>query len=159
MIVDSKYAKFFNSDMLTHSKYDELYKVAVKLKDFRNEVSKLINNNLLHYLDFSRFDFLNEMHKIFKNKISSCFDNQQYTQIYKDYQNKFNAILRNIEFKKITHKGFELYKRNSKKHKKGDLKSIITETSQTNLTVCLLYLARYGKQKNEELSKSIDNKN
>ena len=166
MIVDSKYAKTFHSDMLTHSKYDELYKVAVKLKDFRNEVSKLVNNNLLHYLDFSRFDFLNEMHKIFKNKISSCFDNQQYTQIYKDYQNKFNAILRNIEFKKITHKGFELYKRNSKKHKKGDLKSIITETSQTNLTVCLSYLARYGKestleylkQKTEELSKSTDNK-
>jgi len=166
MIVDSKYAKIFNSDMLTRSKYDELYAVAVKLRDFRNEVSQLVNDNLLYYLDFSKLDFIKEMRKVFLNKVSSCFDAQQYIQVHKDYQNKFNAILRNIEFKKITFKGFELYKRNSKKHKKGDLKHVITETSQTSLTLCLSYLARYGKestpeylkQKVEELNTSTDKK-
>ena len=35
MIVDSKYAKVFNSDMLTRSKYDELYAVAVNLRDLK----------------------------------------------------------------------------------------------------------------------------
>ena len=166
MIVNSKYAKVFHSNMLTRSKYDELYAVAVNLRDFRNEVSQLVNDNLLYYLDFSKLDFIKEMRKVFPNKVSSCFDAQQYIQIYKDYQNKFNAILRNIEFKKIVFKRFELYKRNSKKHKKGDLKSIITDTSQTNLTLCLSYLARYGKestlkylqQKIEELSNSTDKK-
>lgn len=166
MIVDSKYAKVFNSDMLTRSKYDELYAFAVKLRDFRNEVSELVNNNLLYYLDFNKFAFITEMRKHFLNKISSCFDKQAYDQVFKDYQNKFNAILRNIEFKKITFKGFELYKRNTKKHKKGDLKSIIIETSQTSLTLCLSYLARYGKentpeylkQKVEELTNSTDKK-
>lgn len=166
MFIDSKYAKVFNSDMLTRSKYDELYAVAVKLRDFRNEVSWLVNDNLLYYLDFSKLDFIKEMRKVFSNKVSSCFDAQQYIQVHKDYQNKFNAILRNIEFKKITFKGFELYKRNSKNHKKCDLKSIIIETSQTNLTTCLSYLARYGKestveylkQRIEELSKSTDKK-
>ena len=166
MIIDSKYAKIFHSNMLTRSKYDELYAVAVKLRDFRNEVSQLVNSDLLHYLDFSKFDFLNEMHKTYLNRISSCFYDQQYKQIYKDYKNKFNAILRNIEFKKITFQGFELYKRNSKKHKKGDLKQVIIETSQTNLTICLSYLARYGKestpeylrQKIEELSNTTDKK-
>ena len=122
MIVSSKYAKVFNSDMLTRSKYDELYAVAVNLRNFKNEVSQLVNDNLLYYLEFSKLDFIKEMRKTFPNKVSSCFDAQQYIQVHKDYQNKFNAILRNIEFKKITFKGFELYKRNSKKHKKGDLK-------------------------------------
>lgn len=166
MIVDSKYAKVFHSDMLTRSKYDELYAVAVKLRDFRNEVSQLVNNNLLYYLDFSKLYFIKEMRKAFPNKVSSCFDAQQYIQVHKDYQNKFNSVLKNIEFKKITFNGFELYRRNSKNHKKGDLKNIITEISQTNLTTCLSYLARYGKestveylkQRIEELSKSTDKK-
>lgn len=166
MIIDSKYTKVFDSNMLTRNKYDELYVIAVKLRDLRNEVSQLVNNNLLYYLDFSKVDFIKEMREIFSNKVSSCFDAQQYIQIYKDYQNKFNAILRNIEFKKIIIKGFDLYKRNSKKHKRGDLKSIITETSQTNLTLCLSYLARYGKestleylrQKVNELNNSTDKK-
>ena len=166
MIIYSKYAKTFHSDMLTRSKYGELYATAVSLRDFRNEISKLVNNNLLYYLDFSKLDFIKEMRKVFPNKVSSCFDAQQYIQVHKDYQNKFNAILKNIEFKRIDFKGFELYKRNSKNHKKGDIKSIITETLQTNLTVCLSYLARYGKesileylkQRIEEISHSMDKK-
>ena len=152
--------------MLTRSKYDELYAVAVKLRDFRNEVSKLVNNNLLYYIGFSKLDFIKEMRRTFLNKVSSCFDAQQYIQIYKDYQNKFEAILRKIQFQKITFKGFELYKRNSKNYIKGDLKNIIKESSQTNLTLCLSYLARYGKentheylkQKLEELKESTDKK-
>lgn len=36
MIIDSKYAKIFKSYLLTRSKYDELYTVAVKLRDFKN---------------------------------------------------------------------------------------------------------------------------
>ena len=152
--------------MLTRSKYDELYAVAVKLRDFRNEVSQLVNDNLLYYLDFNKFTFITEMRKYFQNKISSCFDKQAYDQVFKDYQNKFEAILRKIEFKKITFKGFELYKRNSKNHKKGDLKNILFDKSQTDLTICLSYLARYGnkntleylQRKIEELKESTDKK-
>ena len=152
--------------MLTRSKYDELYNVAVMLRDFRNKVSLLVNSNLLYYLDFNKFTFITEMRKHFLNRISSCFDKQAYTQVFKDYQNKFNAILRRIEFKKITFNGFGLYKRNSKNHKMGDLKNIIKESSQTSLTLCLSYLARYGKestseylkQKIEEINNSTDKK-
>ena len=166
MLIDSKYAKIFHSYMLTRSKYDELYNVAVMLRDFRNKVSLLVNSNLLYYLDFNKFTFITEMRKHFLNRISSCFDKQAYTQVFKDYQNKFNAILRRIEFKKITFNGFGLYKRNSKNHKMGDLKNIIKESSQTSLTLCLSYLARYGKestseylkQKIEEINNSTDKK-
>ena len=94
MIVDSKYAKIFHSDMLTRSKYNELYAVAVKLRDFKNEVSQLVNDNLLYYLEFSKLDFIKEMRKAFPDRISSCFDAQLYTQIFTNYQNKFDVILR-----------------------------------------------------------------
>ena len=107
MFVDSKYAKLFNSDMLTRSKYDELYTVAVNLRDFKNEVSQLVNDNLLYYLEFSKLDFIKEMRKAFPDRISSCFDAQLYTQVFANYQNKFEAILRKIQFQKITFKGCE----------------------------------------------------
>ena len=166
MIVNSKYAKIFNSDMLTRSKYDELYAVALKLRDFKNEVSKLVNENLLYYLEFSKLDFIKEMRKTFPDRISSCFDAQLYTQIFTNYQNKFDAILRKIQFQKITFKCFELYKRNTKDHRKGDLKNILFDRKQTDLTVCLSYLARYGnknileylQRKVNELNNSTDKK-
>ena len=166
MIVNSKYAKIFNSDMLTRSKYDELYAVAVNLRDFKNEVSKLVNSDLLHYLDYSALSFVTKMRKAFTDRISSCFDKQVYTQVFTNYQNKFEAILRKIQFQKITFKGFELYKRNSKDHRKGDLKNILFDREQTDLTVCLSYLARYGnkntleylQRKVNELNNSIDKK-
>lgn len=166
MIVNSKYAKIFNSNMLTRSKYDELYAVAVNLRDFKNEVSQLVNDNLLYYLEFSKLDFIKEMRKAFPDRISSCFDAQLYTQIFTNYQNKFEAILRKIQFQKITFKSFELYKRNSKNHKKGDLKNILFDRTQTDLTICLSYLARYGKestleylkQRIEVLNKTTDKK-
>ena len=166
MIVNSKYAKIFHSDMLTRSKYDELYTVAVKLRNFKNEVSKLVNDNLLYYLEFSKLDFIKEMRKAFQDRISSCFDAQLYTQIFTNYQNKFDAILRKIQFQRITIKGFELYKKNTKDHKKGDLKNILYDRKQTDLTICLSYLARYGnknileylQRKIEELKDSTDKK-
>ena len=157
MIVNSKYAKFFYSDMLTRSKYDELYAVALNLRDFKNEVSKLVNSNQLYYLDFSSLSFVTEMRKAFSDRISSCFDKQVYTQVFTNYQTKFDAVLRKIQFQKITFKGFELYKRNIKDHKKGDLKNVLCDKTQTDLTICLSYLARYGNANTVEyLQKKID---
>ena len=157
MLVSSKYAKIFSSDMLTRRKYDELYRLAIKLRDFRNEISQHVNEDLLHYLKLSRFDFINDLHKKFSDRISSCFYNQAYTQVYKDYQNKFNAILRRIEFKRIELIGFELYKRNSAKHQKGELKRVLFDRKSTKLTICLSYLARYGKENTiEYLKQQVD---
>ena len=152
--------------MLTRSKYDELYIVAVNLREFKNEVSNLVNSDLLHYLDYSALSFVTEMRKAFPDRISSCFDKQVYTQVFTNYKNKFDAILRKIQFQKITFKGFELYKRNTKEHKKGDLKTILFDRKQTDLTVCLSYLARYGnvntleylQRKVNELNNSTDKK-
>ncbi len=146
MFIQSKYAKIFQSKDITRQKYDELYDFAVLIRNHKNIVSRYVNENLLHYLDCTKFQFLKEMRERFKNQIPSSFDVQLYTQVFTCYQNKFEAIQRRLVFEVPILKGFEYYKRGTKKHKKGDLKRVLIEKKQTKLSSCLTYLARYGNE-------------
>ena len=146
MIIQSKYTKIFNSKDLTRQKYDELYNFAVLIRSHKNTVSQYVNGNLLHFLEYNKFHFLKAMRAYFKGVIPSSFDAQLYTQIFDCYQNKFDAIQRKIVFYVVTFKGFDFYKRNTKKHNKGDFKKVILEKKQTPLSNCLTYLARYGNE-------------
>lgn len=146
MIIKSKYTKIFKSNDMTRLKYDELYDFAVLIRNHKNIVSKHVNDNLLQYLDYSKFSFLKEMRSLYKNAIPSSFYDQLYTQIFISYQNKFDAIQRKLKFEVITFKGFTFYKRDTKKHKKGDFKSVVICKKQTPLSICLTYLARYGNE-------------
>lgn len=146
MIIQSKYTKIFNSKDLTRQKYDELYNFAVLIRSHKNTVSQYVNGNLLHFLECNKFQFLKAMRAYFKGVIPSSFDAQLYTQIFDCYQNKFDAIQRKLVFDVVTFKGFDFYKRNTKKHNKGDLKKVILEKKQTPLSNCLTYLARYGNE-------------
>lgn len=143
MTVDSKYAKQFVSNDLTRHKYDELYDFAVKLRDFKNRLSEEVCHDLLKYLEYNKFQFLKEMRSTHK-EIPSSFDTQLYTQVLDCYQNKFTAIQRRLKFEKITYLGCELYKRDTKKNKKGDFKNVKSKRETTRLSSCLTYLARYG---------------
>lgn len=146
MIIQSKYTKMFHSKDITRQKYDELYDFAVLIQNHKNIVSRYVNENLLHYLDYDKFHFMKEMRERFKNVIPSSFDAQLYTQVFTCYQNKFDSIQRNLAFDVPIFKGFELYKRDTKKYKKGDLKRVLIEKKQTKLSSCLTYLARYGNE-------------
>ena len=150
MVIDSKYTKLFKSQDLTTQKYNELYNFAVVIRNHKNKVSEYINQNLLYYMDMSKFTFLNEMRNTFKGEVPSSFDAQLYTDIFTTYQNKFKAVQKQLKFENITFNGFEFYKRNTKKHKKGDFKKVITEKKQTPLSNCLTYLARYGNENTVE---------
>ena len=93
----------------------------------------------------------------------SSFDIQLYTQVFSCYQNKFDAIQKRLKFETVTFKGFEFYKRDTKKHKKGDLKKVIINKKQTPLSNCLTYLARYGNENtidyiNDNISKCDEKK-
>jgi transposase len=144
MIIQSKYTKIFKSNNITRLKYNELYDFAVLIRNHKNIVSQYINSNLLHYLEYNKFNFLKEMRELYKGCISSSFDAQLYTDIFTSYQNKFSAIQRKLKFEVVTYKGYDVYKRKTKKHNKGDFKRIINERKQTLLSNCLTYLARYG---------------
>jgi len=146
MIIQSKYTKIFHSKDLTRQKYDELYDFAVLIQKHKNTVSQYVNNNLLHFLEYNKFQFLKEMRECFKDVIPSSFDAQLYTQVHTCYQNKFDAIQRKLVFEVKAFKGFEFYKRDTKNHKKGDLKKVVTDKKQTPLSICLTYLARYGNE-------------
>ena len=146
MIIESKYTKIFHSKDLTRQKYDELHDFAVLIQNHKNTVSQYINYNLLHFLEYNKFQFLKEMRERYKNVIPSSFDAQLYTQVFTCYQNKFDVIQRKLLFDVVIFKGFEFYKRDTKKHKKGNLKKVIVEKKQTPLSNCLTYLARYGNE-------------
>ena len=146
MIIQSKYTKVFQSKDLTRQKYDELYNFAVLIKNHKNIVSRYVNENLLHYLDSTNFQFVKDMRAKFKGSVPSSFDGQIYTQVFTCYQNKFDAIQHRLVFEVPTFQGFEYYKRNTKKYKKGDLKRVLIEKKHTPLSSCLTYLARYGNE-------------
>ena len=146
MIIQSKYTKIFKSKDMTRLKYNELYDFAVLIRDHKNRVSEYVNNNLLHYLEYNKFSFSKEMRELYKGVIPSSFDAQLYTQIFDCYQNKFDSIQRKLKFEKVIYNGCETYKRDTKKHKKGDFKKVINKKEQTPLSICLIYLARFGNE-------------
>lgn len=163
MIIQSKYTKIFKSNNMTRLKYDELYDFAVLIRRNKNIVSQYVNDNLLHYLEYGKLTFLKEMRALYKGIIPSSFDAQFYTQIFDCYQNKFEAIQRKLIFEVIIFQGFEIYKHNTKKNKKGDFKKVINAKKQTPLSICLTYLARYGNENiltyiNEQLHNCDDKK-
>ena len=146
MIIQSKYTKIFHSKDLTRQKYDELHDFAVLIRKHKNTVSQHVNDNLLHFLEYNKFKFAKEMRERFKDVITSSFDDQLYTQVFICYQNKFDIIQRKLVFEVKTFNGFDFYKRDTKKHKKGDLKKLIINKKQSQLSNCLTYLARYGNE-------------
>ena len=154
MIIQSKYTKIFTSNDITRQKYGELYDFAVLIRNHKNTVSKYVNDNLLHFLDCSKFQFLKDVRENFKGLMSSSFDTQVFTQVFTCYQNKFEAIQKKLKFEVVEFKGFELYKRDSNGHKKGELKRVLIEKKQTPLSNCLTYLARYGNENTLDYIKS-----
>ena len=98
MIIQSKYTKTFHSMDITRLKYDTLYNFAVFIRNHKNTVSQYVNDNLLHYLEYSKFQFMKEMRERFKGIISSSFDAQLYTHVLTCYQNKFKVIQQKLRF-------------------------------------------------------------
>ena len=164
MEVASKYTKVFTSDCITRQKYDELYNLAISIREQKNTISKVIASDIFTYLDKNPLTFVTEMRTRYKGVISSNYDKQLYQQVIDAYQNKFEAINKKIKFENVEFVGFEFYKRDTKNNKKGDLKKVTTKRKTTPLSTCLTYLARYGNENtveyinNQLASKNLDNK-
>ena len=155
MDTKSKYAKKFHSYNITRQKYDELYECASKIRDHKNEASKYVSDHILQFLELDKFQFMQELINVFKGKLSSCFYIQTYRQLYVDYTNKFDKIKYKMQFFVITGVKREYYKRNTKDHNKGDLKSRRNIKGHNNITKTLTFLARYG---NPNTIKYLENK-
>lgn len=163
MFIQSKYTKIFVSNSLTEEKFNELHNFAVFLNEHKNKISKLVRDDLFKYMEIKPLEFVTEMRKLYKGNIPSSFDKQLYKQVIDAYHNKFEAIQKRLKFEKITFKGFDFYKKNTKKHKKGDFKKVNIERSNSLLSSCLTYLSRYGDENtleyiNEQLKTLSDPK-
>ena len=150
MIIGSRYTKVFVSDDITHLKYNELHDLAVNIREHKNKISEFVSHNLFKYLDLNKFQFITEMRNVYQNQIGSSFDKHAYMAVIDCYQNKFDNIRKNLTFEKVTYSYCELYKRSTKKNKKGDFKRVVNKHETTRLSVCLSYLARYGNNNTVE---------
>ena len=149
MKVDSRYSRSFYSDGLSDTKYREIHALAVSIREVKNEISLVVNNNLFHYLEMSKHQFQKDVLPIVKSRISSHFVKQLLNDVYVAYQNKFKNIKNRLKFQHIKEYNFTYYKRNGKTksgriYKTGDFKGIGIKHDETPLSITLTYLARYG---------------
>ena len=144
MTVDSKYTKVFTSDSLTDLKYNELHAYAVYLREWRNRVSKEVNDNLLKYMEMSPLNFVTHMRSLHDGELNSNFDKHLYRLVIDCYRGKFDNVKHKMEFSVREFKGFEHFKRDCKNGRKGQLKKINYKERRTPLSNCLTYLVRYG---------------
>lgn len=145
----SRYSRSFYSDGLTDRKYQEIRVLAVSIRDAKNKISGIVNQDLFMYLEMSKIDFQKTMLPYIKDEISSHFTKQLCDDVYTAYQNKFNNIKKRLKFQHICEYHFNYYKRNGKtkngrEYHSGDFKSITIKHDETPLSITLTYLARYG---------------
>lgn len=134
----------FYSDRLTDRKHGLLMKQAISLRYVRNELSLLVNSDLMKYLSMSKIDFQKAMLPLIKDRVHSNFTKQVCDDVFNHYQNRFSAIQKRMVFERVKSLEMTFYKRNTKDKKKGDQKGIVRKTESTPLTKVLSYLARYG---------------
>ena len=147
---DSRYSKSFYSNGLTDRKYQEIYALALSIREIKNKIAGIVNQDLFRYLEMSRNTFRQALCDIAKEqKISNHFIWQLLDDVYVAYQNKFKNIKHRLKFQHIKEYSFTYYKRNGKTksgriYKTGDFKGISIKHDETPLSMTLTYLARYG---------------
>ena len=98
MIIESRYTKVFVSDSLTNSKYNESHDYALYLLDWRNRISKEVNDNLLKYVEMSPLNFTTYMRSLHQGEINSNFDKHLYRLVLDCYKNKFDNVKHKMDF-------------------------------------------------------------
>jgi putative transposase len=161
MLQESTYSmSFYSTADLNSIKYQHLHDKAVKIRDFKNDLSQRICQNPMSIQDLSKFDFL----KLFDIQIEGLVGKEiqpALKEVYTCYQNKFTQLNQKISFK-IQSKPLkiEYYKKNTKKHKKGDIKNNSISLKSTPLTKVISFLSKYYNETTVDyLIKEIDNIN
>lgn len=153
VVTNSIYSKKFYSNQLTEQKYNELEETAVMLRDKRNELSKYLCQHLEQYLEYNKFKFITEM-RTKGLDIPSSYDKHLFEDVFVMFENKFESIKRRLKFQNIQYEGIELYKRDTKEHKKGSFKKVRNKHTETKLSIALSYLCKYGNTNIVEYIKS-----
>ena len=147
----------YTSSKLNKEKLNKLIQTDDEVKNLKNEMSKFCYENLFDLLSDSKF--VNN-YKLFKSENLSAWEVQT---IFKDiiifYNNYFKVKIRNLSFLTQKEMKIEYYKKNTKVHKKGEVKSFeIVFNKISNLGKLIKYLC-FTKDfniKNEEVKHLYD---
>lgn len=141
---ESQFSAAFYPLLMSDTKLAELIHRAEEIRSVRNDISEIFFSDMLGFQDMSKFDAFNYFNPIFNTRLSSHYLQKAITDVWKSYQLRFDAIRKKIEFVKVAELIPSFYKRKTKEHNIGDLKSIERHTKKTELTKVLTWLARYG---------------
>jgi IS605 OrfB family transposase len=153
----NKSYSFYSND-LNKVKYDLLYDKALKIRDYKNEISEFVCKNPIKFFNLSKFDWINT----FRRRMDNC-NNQDISNAISDtyvaYENKITTFNRKIKSK--VQSGFKktLYKKNGKHYKKDDIKSFEPIFKETKLTKVVSYLAKFYSDEFIEFLKENKNDN
>lgn len=141
---ESQFSTAFYPIMLSDTKRAEIIHRAEEIRAVRNEISEVFFSDMLGLQDMTKFEAFNFFNPTFTDKLSSHYLKKAIEDVWKAYQLRFDAIRKKIEFEHVTELIPSFYKRRTKEHQVGNLKSIERHTKKTELTKVLTWLARYG---------------
>lgn len=144
---ESQFSASFYPILLSDTKRAEIIHRAEEIRSVRNDISEVFFSDMLGFQDMTKFEAFNFFNPTFNTRLSSHYLKKAIEDVWKAYQLRFDAIRKKIEFEKVTELIPSFYKRRTKEHNVGDLKSIERHTKKTELTKVLTWLARYGNDK------------
>ena len=152
-----KKSERYTSKYLNKEKLNKLIEIDNEVKCLKNEMSKFCYENLFELLSDSKF--VNN-YKLFKSEYLSAWEVQT---IFKDiiifYENYFKVKIKNLSFLTQKEIKVEYYKKNTKVHKKGEVKSFEIQFNKiSNLGKLIKYLCftKDFQIKNEEVKHLYD---
>ena len=141
---ESQFSAAFYPMLLSDTKRAEIIHRAEEIRSVRNDLSEVFFSDMLGFQDMTKFEAFNFFNPTFNTRISSHYLKKAIEDVWRAYQLRFDAIRKKIEFEKVEELIPSFYKRRTKEHQIGDLKSIERHTKKTELTKVLTWLARYG---------------
>jgi transposase len=141
---------FYSKD-LNSGKFESFLQKAISIRDFKNALSAEISSNLLKYADLNKFDLM-KMFAVENGPISSDprlrgNERQKAVEDVCDaYENKIKQVKQKMTFGVQKEIVVTKYKRNTKHHKKQDVRSYEVVLKSTPLTKSLAFLAKHGSE-------------
>ena len=142
---ESQFSAAFYPILLSDTKRAELIHRAEEIRAVRNDISEIFFSDMLGFQDMTKFEAFNFFNPTFTTRLASHYLKKAIEDVWKAYQLRYDAIRKKIEFEKVEELIPSFYKRRTKEHQIGDIKSIERHTKKTELTKVLTWLARYGK--------------
>lgn len=90
-------SKQFYSAKLTKSKFDMLEAKSIQLRDFKNEISKIVCENFGTFIHLTKFDWIT----YFRRTLSNCCGaevQEAISEVYRKYLKQFEFILKSNKF-------------------------------------------------------------